>query len=174
MFANQATKPGAQQSDFYVPVQPNADLKFSKISGDQDFHLMISKDQEEAYRRISDENNDLRDCLRLLQREMTEIVCLKNDMFTQRFKAEHGRDLESEEKITAKIEAIRDELFNLNFEETGRELIQKFKVNFQRLREFMSDIDRETSQLAVFNQRDPLDEGQENDGALINNVSSVQ
>ena len=25
---------------------PNADFKFSKISGDHDFHLMISKEQE--------------------------------------------------------------------------------------------------------------------------------
>ena len=55
---------------------------------------MISKDQEDVYRRVTEENNDLRDCLRLLQREMVEVVCLKNDVFTQRFKAEHGKDLE--------------------------------------------------------------------------------
>lgn len=65
---------------------------------------MISKDQEEAYRRVTEENNDLRDCLRLLQREMMDIVCLKNDVFTQRFKAEHGRDIENDEKVNAKID----------------------------------------------------------------------
>ena len=37
-------KIGAQQCDFYVPAQPNQDFKLSKISGDSDFHLMISKD----------------------------------------------------------------------------------------------------------------------------------
>ena len=89
-------KIGSQQSDFYVPVQPNGEFKFSKISGDQDFHLMISKDQEDVYRRVTEENNDLRDCLKLLQREMVEVVCLKNDVFTQRFKAEHGKDLEND------------------------------------------------------------------------------
>jgi len=43
---------------------------------------MISKDQEEVYKKVSEENNDLRECLKLLQREMFEVVCLKNDVFT--------------------------------------------------------------------------------------------
>lgn len=69
---------------------------------------------------------------------MLEVVCLKNDVYTQRFKAEHGKDLENEEKMTAKIEQIRDELFSMSFEETGKDLINKFRQNFQRLRDFMS------------------------------------
>jgi uncharacterized membrane-anchored protein YjiN (DUF445 family) len=91
---------------------------------------MISKDQEEVYKKVSEENNDLRECLKLLQREMIEVVCLKNDVFTQRFKAEHGKDLENDEKVNARIEKIKDELFNLGFEESGKELISKFKANF--------------------------------------------
>lgn len=91
---------------------------------------MISKDQEDVYRRVTEENNDLRDCLKLLQREMMEVVCLKNDVFTQRFKAEHGKDLENDKKLNARIEQIKDELFNLGFEESGKDLIQKFKTNF--------------------------------------------
>lgn len=85
---------------------------------------------------------------------MLEVVCLKNDVFTQRFKAEHGKDLENEEKMTAKIEQIRNELFSMSFEETGKDLINKFRQNFQRLRDFMSSVDKEISQLAVFNQKD--------------------
>ena len=34
---------------------------------------------------------------------------------------------------------IREELFNVNFEENGRELVQKFRLNFQRLKEFMQN-----------------------------------
>ena len=41
-------KAGGQQfnanSEFLGPAQPNTEFKFSKISGDSDFHLMISKD----------------------------------------------------------------------------------------------------------------------------------
>jgi hypothetical protein len=42
---------------------------------------------------------------------------------------------------------IRDELFNSSFEDSGKELIQKFKLNFQRLREFMQAIDKEIGSL---------------------------
>jgi len=112
---------------------------------------MISKDQEETYRKVCEENNDLRDCLRMLQREMFDVVCLKNDVFTQRFKAEHGKELANEEKMNANIESIREELFNLGFEESGKDTIAKFKLNFKRLREFMITVDREIASMAIFN-----------------------
>jgi PAS domain-containing protein len=101
---------------------------------------------------------------------MLEVVCLKNDVFTQRFKAEHGKDLENEEKMTAKIEQIRNELFSMSFEETGKDLINKFRQNFQRLRDFMSSVDKEISQLAVFNQKDDqtkeVDEASKHGGSV--------
>ena len=42
----------------------------------------------------------------------------------------------------------------MNYEENGRELIQKFRLNFQRLKEFMSSIDKEVASMAIFNTRD--------------------
>jgi hypothetical protein len=54
---------------------------------------------------------------------MLDVVCLKNDVFSQRFRAEHGKDLDNEQKMTAKIDQIRDELFNMSFEDTGKDLI---------------------------------------------------
>ncbi len=79
-------------------------------------------------------------------------------MFSKRFKAEFGANKEqppeTQEALAHQIEAIRDELFNVNFEENGRELIQKFRLNFQRLKEFLHSIDKEVASLAVFNQRD--------------------
>lgn len=84
-----------------------------------------------------------------------DIVNFKQEMFTKRFKAEYGssRDPtpETQEQLMHKIELIRDELFNVSFEENGRELVQKFRLNFQRLKEFMQTIDKEVSALAVFN-----------------------
>lgn len=142
-------------ADFGSLVRPNMDFKFSKISGDHDFHLMISKEQEQVYSRMRDENQDLRDCLRLLQKEVMEIVNLKQDMFTKRFKAEFGASKETppetQEALAHQIENIRDELFNVSFDENGRELIQKFRLNFQRLKEFMLSIDKEIASMSVFN-----------------------
>ena len=116
-----------------------------------------------------------------------EIVNLKQDMYSKRFKAEFGASKEpttaaetSHEQIAHQIEQIRDEVFNVNFDESGRELIQKFRLNFQRLREFMQAIDKEIAALAVFNKReDPLsaDYGagnDENDGGLSGNTSVHQ
>lgn len=36
----------AVSADFSATVRGNGEFKFSKISGDHDFHLMISKEQE--------------------------------------------------------------------------------------------------------------------------------
>ena len=98
--------------------------------------LMISKSQEEAYKRVSVENQDLKECLKSLQREMFDIVKLKSDIYIKRFKAENYRaddglmNTNSEEILKHEIEKIRDSIFNLPFEETGREIIHKFKMNF--------------------------------------------
>ena len=35
------------------------------------------------------ENNDLKDCMKLLQKEMFDIVKLKSDIYLRRFKAEN-------------------------------------------------------------------------------------
>ena len=108
------------QVETLAPTLANADYKFSKVTGDSDFHLMISKDQAEMYRKMSDENSDLKECLKQLQRDLMEIVTLKQDIFAKRFRAEYGahRNLgpESEEAISHSIEKIREELFNVSFE----------------------------------------------------------
>ena len=65
------------------------EVVFSKLSGESDMHLMISKSQEDSYKRISTENHELKDCLKMLQREMFDIVKLKSDIYTKRFKAEN-------------------------------------------------------------------------------------
>ena len=70
----------------------------------------------------------------MLQKEIMDIVNFKQDMFSKRFKAEYGSsrepNAETQDQIMHKIETIRDELFNTSFEENGRELVQKFRLNF--------------------------------------------
>ena len=82
--------------------------------------------------------------------------------------------------MNAKIEQIKDELFNLSFEESGKALIQKFKQNFQHLKEFMSAIDKEIQGMVVFNQKDAhfpsihSNSLVEEDAGKFQNFSSVQ
>lgn len=90
---------------------------------------MIAKNQEEIHRRLSQENTDLKDCFKQLQKELFEIVDMKTDIYMKRYKAEYGQagsELESEEVVRHEIERIREELFNLPFEESGKEIVFKF------------------------------------------------
>ena len=67
---------------------------------------------------------------------MFDIVKLKSDIYIKRFKAENFKaddpmfNTSSEEILKHEIEKIRENIFNLPFEETGREIIHKFKMNF--------------------------------------------
>lgn len=44
--ANSSAQGIGASAEFSSVVKANTDFKFSKISGDHDFHLMISKEQE--------------------------------------------------------------------------------------------------------------------------------
>lgn len=105
------------------------EIKYSSM----DFQLMISKNQDEIFRRICDENNDLKDCLKALQKEMFDIVDLKSAIYKNRFEAELSL-LDNQtavggapfDIIRHDLEKIREELFGMPFDQTARELIMKF------------------------------------------------
>lgn len=95
--------------------------------------------------------------MKQLQRELFDIVDLKTEIYLKRYRAEFSQttsEFDSEELIKHEIDRIRDELFNLPFEESSQEIIQKFQRNFTKLRDFMEKIDKEISQLSVFNLKD--------------------
>lgn len=125
---------------------------------------------------MSSENGQLKEALKMLQRELLDIVQLKHDIYTQRFKAEFGahKQPESEEQIAHQIQLIRDELFNTAFDENGKELVQKFKLNFQRLKEFMHTIDKEIGSMAVFNQREDKAVFNDETADKFSDITSVQ
>ena len=52
------------------------------------------------------------------------------------------------------IEKIKEDLFNMSFDESGPELVRKMRANFRRLKEFMTAVDREIAQMGVFKQSD--------------------
>lgn len=102
---------------------------------------MISRNQDDLLRRLTDENQELKDCLRALQREMFDIVDLKTTVYRSRFEAEFkGADFDA---VRHDLERVREELFALPFDQAGRELVQRFTRNFQRLREFMEKVDKD-------------------------------
>lgn len=122
-----------------------------------DFNLMISKNQDDMNRQLSEENASLKNCFKMLQKELFDIVDLKCDTYLKRFKAEMSdgnMEIESEEIIKAEINKIRDELFNMNFLETQNEIVRRFQDNFQKLKDFMERIDKDIAQLAVFNLKE--------------------
>lgn len=96
------------------------EIKFSKIGGESDFNLMIAKSQEEIYKRLSEENMELKECMRALQKELFDIVDFKSEIYMRRHKAEYGQspsyEFDNEEVLRSDIEKIREELFNLPFE----------------------------------------------------------
>jgi hypothetical protein len=111
---------------------------------------MIAKNQDEIMKRICDENAELKECLKQLQREMFDIVDLKTEIYMKRYRAEFSQngvqnEYDNEEIIKHEIDRIREELFNLPFEESGKEIISKFQQNFGKLREFMEKIDKDIS-----------------------------
>lgn len=59
------------------------------MSPESDMSLMISKSMEEVNRKLQQENADLKDGYKLLQRELFDIVKLKSDLYLKRFKAEN-------------------------------------------------------------------------------------
>lgn len=63
MFDNKV--PSKANIDLCAPTVNNPSFKFSKINGESDFHLMISKDQEDLYHKMANENADLKDALKL-------------------------------------------------------------------------------------------------------------
>ena len=58
---------------------------------------------------------------------MFDIVDLKTDIYKKRYRAEFNDEtVESEEAIRHEIQKIKEEVFNLPFEESGAEIILKF------------------------------------------------
>mmetsp|Transcript_3928 Transcript_3928/g.5939 ORF Transcript_3928/g.5939 Transcript_3928/m.5939 type:complete len:111 (-) Transcript_3928:23-355(-) len=99
---------------------PSNEVKFSRLSGEADLNNMIAKSREELQARITQENQELKSCLKMLQKEMFEIVKLKSDIYMKRFKAENFNPSDqaafsSEEVLKHELDEIRENLFNLPF-----------------------------------------------------------
>ena len=160
--ANKENMGNTQNIQTQGRILPSNEVKFSKMSGENDLSLMIQKSHEDMYRKIQVENHELKDCLKVLQQEMFEIVKLKSDVYLKRFKAENYNPGEadtvtSEAIIKNELKKIKESLFNLGFEQHGQDIIKQFRVNFDKLKEFMKNVDKGMGDLKVFNQSNNID-----------------
>ncbi|CDW81629.1 UNKNOWN [Stylonychia lemnae] len=174
--ANKVQINGQMENKENAPL-PNNEIKFSRIGGDSDFNLMIAKNQEEIQRKLCDENAQLKECLKQLQRELFDIVDIKTEIYLKRYRSEfpqssNGPDYDNEEVIRNEIERIREELFNLPFQESGQEIIAKFQNNFTKLKDFMEKIDKEVAQLSVFNEKN--DTSYDDVTSKFSGITSIQ
>ncbi|TNV73204.1 hypothetical protein FGO68_gene6219 [Halteria grandinella] len=157
------------------------DTKYSSM----DFQLMISRSQDDIVRRVCDENGELKECLKALQKEMFDIVDLKATIYRNRFEAElSSHDASTPfDAVRHDLDKIREELFSLPFDQAGRELVVKFQRNFSKLRDFMERVDRDIAQLSVFSasrkgddgengENEEMEYGDENGGDYANEVVS--
>lgn len=65
-------------------------VQFNKGGAENDFQAMIARSQEQMYNKLSEENSDLKTCLKQLQKELFEIVDFKTEIFMKRHKAEYS------------------------------------------------------------------------------------
>ena len=70
-------------------ILPSNEVVFTKNSHEQEFHLMVAKEREQMYHSAVEENRELKGCLKMLQKELFDIVKLKSDIYSKRFKAEN-------------------------------------------------------------------------------------
>ena len=147
-------------SEFLGPVQENANFKFSKTSHHTDFQEMITQDQDARFNQMSEENAALRECLKMLEREVMDIIQMRKDVFSKRSRAEYGASNEVPPEMDIakehQIETICEGFFNVSFEEKSSELIAKFKMDLQRLKECMQDVDKEIAQRVMINPNEDV------------------
>ncbi len=64
-------------------------------SGNNDFLNLVASSLEEAWKALENENSDLRQCLKMLQDEMLEIVKIKSEYFDKWYRVEFGKEPEA-------------------------------------------------------------------------------
>ena len=100
-------------------------------SGDNDFLNLVAQSLEDAWKALESENADLRQCLKMLQDEMLEIVKIKSEYFDKRYRIEFGKAPEKAFTRDHGVEAMSDGQLNLPFDRSGKMLIEWFQNNIQ-------------------------------------------
>lgn len=132
--------------EVYGPLQQQGTLLYGK-SGDSEFCYMISRGYEEAQNRLLAENQELRNALQLLQKELVEIMIQRREALHKKLATEVG---EGPKLAEFDLNIVKPEIFNLPFKNISEEVNQTFQENMRRFREFLD----KTSESENFGESD--------------------
>jgi len=111
---------------------------------DAEFLQLISRTNQERIRGLEQENHEVRECLRMLQREMIEIVAIKQDSFWKRYEISTSKQLDPNDPVLKPvIKPLSEETFNISFQKDAKIVVTQFEQNILRLREFLTKIDKD-------------------------------
>ncbi|CAI2370133.1 unnamed protein product [Moneuplotes crassus] len=156
--------------DMTKPIYMNGPLVYVNKSGENEFTYLVTKANQEVQSSLKTENEDLRDCIKMLQDELLEIIKVKTENYQKRFNTEFKQNLE-EEFARHDIEPVNKDLVNMPYEESGKKIILQFQENIRKLRDFLGTMDRDMA--ARFAEEDNYDEDDTTLGREFANIRSV-
>lgn len=150
------------------PIYLNGPLVYVNKSGENEFTYLVTKANQELQNSLKTENSDLKECIKMLQEELLEIVKVKVSHVNKRYNTEFQRDMD--QTFTRNdIEPINMDLVNMPFDHTGRVIITKFQENIRKLRDFLTRVDKDVN--AAF--RDVTDDENFDPNNEFSNIRSI-
>ena len=140
------------------PIYINGPWIYVNKSGENEFTYLVTKANQEVQNSLRTENEDLKDCIKMLQDELLEIVKVKTENYSKRYNTEFKQNLE-EAFSQHEIHPINKDFINMPFEESGKMIIVQFQENIRNLRDFLARIDQDMAN--TFSQGPHVDEEDE-------------
>lgn len=150
------------------PIYMNGPLVYMNKSGENEFTYLVTKANHELQNSLKTENSDLKECIKMLQEELLEIVKVKVSHVNKRYNTEFRGDMD--QTFTRNdIEPINMDLVNMPFDQTGRLIITKFQENIRKLGDFLTRVDKDVN--AAF--RDVTDDENFDPNNEFSNIKSI-
>jgi len=118
------------------PIYTSGPLIYVNKSGENEFTYLVTQANQEVQNSLKTENSDLRECIKMLQNELLEIVQVKAKDFSRRYDGAQAQNDHG-------IEPMDTDLVNMPFEMTGRDIISHFQENIRKLRDFLTRVDKD-------------------------------
>jgi flavodoxin len=150
------------------PIYMNGPLVYVNKSGENEFTYLVTKANQELQNSLKTENSDLKECIKMLQEELLEIVKVKVSHVNKRYSTEFQQDMD-QTLARHDIEPINMDLVDMPFDLTGRVIITKFQENIRKLRDFLTRVDKDVN--TVFN--DAADQENFDPNNEFSNIRSI-
>ena len=150
------------------PIYMSGPLVYVNKSGENEFTYLVTKANQEIQNNLKSENQDLRECIKMLQKELLEIIQLKSNTFSRRYNNEFKQEL-NEDFAKHNIVPVKEDLINMPFDNCGKDIISQFQANIRKLRDFLLRVDKDMEE--IFNEESNNDEF--DDGNQFSNIRSI-